>query len=77
MHRQISVTLAVSLLGIAEPRVTNGLAVDDFFLSIRKRTQRLGKDLEALDANGDLSRASPEERPGDSYDVTEIEMTEQ
>ena len=76
MNCEIGVTLAISLLGIAETGVTNCLAVYDFFLPEWKRTQRLREKLEALDPYSCLAGARAKQRTGDTDDVAKIEMRE-
>jgi hypothetical protein len=74
VHREIGVPLSIPLLRVGEPRMTNGLSVDDFFLAERQRTQRLGQQLIIARAHGDFAGARPEQLALDAHDVADIEQ---
>src|SRR5688500_11809120 len=77
MDREVGVPLAVALLGVAESRMTDDLAVDDLLLAERQRSQRFRQQAHIVHTHRRLARARPEERAGDADDVAEIDVLEE
>jgi hypothetical protein len=76
MHREVRVTLTVSLLRIGESRVANGHAVHHLFLSKWQRTQRLGQQLHVHGAHRHFARSRTEKRPADADHVADVEVVQ-
>src|SRR5437868_856819 len=76
MHGEIRVSLAVSLLGIAESGMTNDFSFDFFFFSERKRSKRFREQIERCDPNRHFEGFRSEQTPANADDITEVELTE-
>jgi len=76
MNCQVSITLPISLLGVAETRMANDLAIDHLFLSEWKRPQRFSENLEALHADCRFPGARAEQGPRNSDYVAKVEVLE-
>ena len=76
MHGEIRVSLAVSLLGIAESGMANDFSFDFFFFSERKRPKRFREQIERRDTNRHFAGFRSEQTPANADDVSEVELIE-
>ena len=71
---QVGVALPVPLLRVAEPGMSDDPPVDHLLLAERERPERLGEQLDRIDADRHLAGPRAEERPLDADHVADVDQ---